>query len=622
MFGKILYLGENIAYISKNESNVSVADLMNLHVIFEYTDQRILGEVFELDKEVIKVRLLGEFVGNKYLNGVLRKPNLESTLRVINGEELIILTGSDDGKSLVLGNHATYKNFKICPSLNNLFANHIAMFGNSGSGKSYGVSRIVQNLFNNPSLNSVGANIFIFDSFGEYKTAFAKIGDNKEEYNYKFITTNKENNSDYDLEIPLNLLNIDDFALLLRADNHSQLTIIETTIKLAKIFSINTEESLNYKNHLIAKALIAILFSSETTETKKNEIFKIIEVCNTEEFNFDSKISGMGYTRTFSECFELDSRGSFGESVLITEYILKHINDKFENISVPLDAQFDLKEFKNALEFTLISGGFLHNKTVYDSAIILKVRLNAIINSNINNHFIKSDYTLESYIDSLRYNGTKKSQIVNINLEEIDDNIAKVIVKIISRLLFEFGKTTDKRAEIPFHIFLEEAHRYVQKDNDVFLLGYNIFERIAKEGRKYGVLLNIISQRPVEISDTVISQVSNFLIFKMTHPKDLKYIEEMLPNISADIIGKQKTLQPGTCVAFGSAFKIPMIIKLEMPNPEPYSSSCNIINSWSIENKIVNNNNKEVPKEENKNEFVNHTSNINTNVINFNDLLN
>jgi hypothetical protein len=66
----------------------------------------------------------------------------------------------------------------------------------------------------------------------------------------------------------------------------------------------------------------------------------------------------------------------------------------------------------------------------------------------------------------------------------------------------------------------------------------------------------------------------------MTHPKDLKYIEEMLPNISADVIEKQKILQPGNCVCFGSAFKIPMIVHLDLPNPPPYSSSCDISATW------------------------------------------
>ena len=136
------------------------------------------------------------------------------------------------------------------------------------------------------------------------------------------------------------------------------------------------------------------------------------------------------------------------------------------------------------------------------------------------------------------------------------------------------------RATIPFHIFLEEAHRYVQKDNDTFLIGYNIFDRVAKEGRKYGLILDLISQRPVELSDTVISQMANFLIFKITHPLDVEYIQKMLPNISMDIVEKQKSLQPGTCMAFGRAFKIPMIVRMQMPNPMPESSNCNILGTW------------------------------------------
>ena len=136
------------------------------------------------------------------------------------------------------------------------------------------------------------------------------------------------------------------------------------------------------------------------------------------------------------------------------------------------------------------------------------------------------------------------------------------------------------RATIPFHIFIEEAHRYVQKDNDTFLLGYNIFDRVAKEGRKYGLILDLISQRPVELSDTVISQMSNFLIFKITHPLDVEYIQKMLPNISLDIVEKQKSLQPGTCMAFGRAFKIPMIVRMQMPDPMPESSNCDIMSTW------------------------------------------
>lgn len=583
MFGKILYIGDNIAHIENLAGNNIAGDLMNLHVVFEAKDQRILGEIIEINEKIIKVKFLGEYSGDRYLNGVLRKPVLNSSLRVINGQELMELVGTYSDNSFQLGDSAIYKNFKVCPSINSLFSNHLAIFGNSGSGKSCGVARIFQNIFSNNLLNPMNANIFIFDAYGEYKNAFSKIKSLNENYLYKFITTNKTDDTDVDLKIPVHLLELDDFALLLQASTHSQLPIIENTLKLCKIFAQNNETSRKYKNHLIAKALLAILFSNETTANKKNEIFTVIEVCNTPEFSFDSVIQGVGYTRTFSECFEIDSRGSFGEAVLITNYILQHIDENIESAQVEDNVFYTLKDFANALEFTLISEGFQHNDNLFSDSIILKVRINSIINSQVGTYFTGDKFiTLDEYLKELVTLNGQKAQIININLEDIDDTYAKAIVKIFSRILFEYSKGLEKRASMPFHLFLEEAHRYIQKDNDTFLLGYNIFDRIAKEGRKYGVILDIISQRPVEISDTVIAQVSNFLIFKMTHPLDIKYINDMLPNISSDIVEKQKVLQPGTCVCFGTAFKIPMIVKLELPNPLPYSSNCNVSGCWKL----------------------------------------
>ena len=581
IFGKILYISDNIAHVENLSKDTITADLMNIHVVFEDKEQRILGEVIELNNEEIKIRFLGEYVGNKYINGVIRKPLLSSSLRIINSDELLELVGTLSNKSFTLGSSATYKGFQICPNINDLFSNHLAIFGNSGSGKSCGVSRIIQNIFKNPKTVTYNANMFFFDAYGEYKNAFSSLNKFPPHYTYKFITTNPTEPTDYLLKIPVNLLTLDDIALLLQANTHSQLPILDRSIKYAKIFSSNSEEVIKYKNHLIAKALIAILFSNSTTSYKKNEIFKVIEVCHTKEFNFDSVIPGLGYTRSFSECFEIDSNGNFGESVLITEYILKHIDESITEMPVPSNAFYTLKDLANALEFTLISEGFQGNQMMYNEAMILQVRLNTIIGGKVNNYFDGSKYTsTKEFVAELCKKENTRAQIVNINLEDIDDAYAKVIVKIISKILFDYAKGLQKRASIPFHLFLEEAHRYIQQDTDTFLLGYNIFDRIAKEGRKYGVILDIISQRPVEISDTVIAQCSNFLIFKMTHPKDIKYIEEMLPNISSDVIEKMKVLQPGNCVAFGSAFKIPMICKLEMPDPMPYSTNCNVSACW------------------------------------------
>ncbi len=586
MFGKIKYITEGEAHVESLIQPGQDVDLMNNNVVFEAENQRILGEVEEVNDEIIKIRFLGEFIGSKYISGVIRKPVLSSKIRQINDEELQSLMGSYNDKTFILGNSAIYKGHTVYVDINDLLSNHMAIFGNSGSGKSCGVARMVQNLFSNPNFIAYNANIFIFDAYGEYKTAFSKLNELNANYSYKFITTNPTDSTDQRLSIPVHLLTLDDMTLLLQVSSHIQIPIIERALKLAKVFADVSDEATMYKNHLIAKALLAILFSNETTKEKKNEVFQVIQVCHTNEFNFDTDIPGVGYTRKFSDCFEIDSHGNFGESVLINEYILKFINDDLEGKISTKPVYYTLKDFASALEFTLISEGFLHNEAIRDDASILKVRLNSILNSNVGSYFNYPNYiTLEQYIASLvATSNRKKAQIININLEDMDDTYAKVLVKIYARMFFEFAKSRTQRASIPFHLFLEEAHRYVSKDADTFLLGYNIFERIAKEGRKYGVLLNIISQRPVEISDTVISQCSNFLIFKMTHPKDIEYIRTMLPNISQDVIEKQKVLQPGNCVGFGGAFKLPMIIKLEMPNPMPYSTNCNVSERWRIHN--------------------------------------
>lgn len=584
MFGNIKFISGNVAHVTTIAKAEEMGDLMNVHVVFEAPNQAILGEVEEVTDEIIKIRFLGEFMNGRYVSGVIRKPVLSSKIRTINDQELSAIVGVYDETTFKLGRSSIYTDYDVCADINNLFANHMAVFGNTGSGKSCGVARVVQNIFSNPKLVSYNANIFIFDAYGEYKTAFRDLGKLNPNYSYKFITTNVQEDTDFELKIPFHLLNLDDLTIMLQADKHSQIPILERSLKLTRIFSKDDEVANRYKDHLIAKALIAILYSNQITANKKNEIFKVLEVCHTNDFNFDSVIQGLGYTRTLSECFEIDSNGNFGESVLITDYILKHIDEELEMTEEPINAFYSMRDYAAALEFTLISEGFQSNEQLYDDSMLLKVRLNSLINSKIANIYKCDTYiSYETYIASLVAIGNKKAQVININLEDIDDTQAKIIVKIIARIFFDFCKTRKQRAQIPFHLFLEEAHRYVQKDADVFLIGYNIFDRIAKEGRKYGVLLNIISQRPVEISETVIAQCSNFLIFKMTHPKDIEYIRTMLPNISADVIEKQKILQPGNCVGFGGAFKLPMVIKMEMPNPAPNSNSCDVNNCWKVQ---------------------------------------
>lgn len=581
MFKEITAISKNYAMV-KIEGNTN-DDLLNMNIIFEDGTKKILGEVDEVDNNQVKVSFLGEFINGRFLGGIIRKPSLTSKIRMINQEELGELVGDNNDKSMILGLSPLYNDYPIKIDIDDMWSNHSAIFGNTGSGKTYGVSRFVQNLFTIGDKIPFNSNIFIFNNTDEYDNAFKSISSYNINFNYKMFSINGEGTDC--IKLPLWLLSVDDYANILDVTEYSQLAIIEKMLSLVSAFARNDEQSKRYKNHLIASAITSVLYTNQTPGRIRDQIFSILENCYTDELNLDVEVPGVGYTRQFRKCFEIDSKGEFAERVLIAEYIQKFVDNgtKWNEDYVPI--YFTLDDLEVALNFALISEGLLLNEKSYSEAMALKVRLHTLNNSSYKKIFDYGKFVniTDFLMDIIMIGQTKRAQIINFVLEDIDDRFAKALVKVYCRLIFKFSKGLRDRGAMPIHLMLEEAHRYVQRDNDVNILGYNMFERIAKEGRKFGVVLDLVTQRPTELSEAVISQCSNFLIFKITHPTDLEYIRKMVPNISADVIEKQKALQAGTCVAFGKMMKIPMIVKMQLPNPEPRSSNASIYNKWMIE---------------------------------------
>ena len=585
MFEKILSITKNNAIV-KISNNIS-DDILNYNVILEDNNKKILGEIDEIINDEAKISFLGEFIDNRFYSGIIRRPTLNSKIRIINKDELGELVGDNDPKTMILGVSPLYNNYPIKVNINDMFSNHTAIFGNTGSGKTCGVSRIVQNFFNMKDKIPFNSNIFIFNNTSEYDAALRDINKINPNFHYKLYTTDKEDPSGNSIRIPLWIMDVDDYANILDVTDYFQINIIEKMLSLVSVFAKNDAESIKYKNHLIASAIISVLYSNQVAAKIRDQIFNILQDCYTNELNLDAEVPGIGYTREFRKCFDIDNHGEFVERILVTKYIQSFIdnNTKWNEDYVPI--YFTLDQLEIALNFALISEGLLLNDKSYSEAIALKVKLHSINNSS-NKEFFNVDkfITPEQFINSmLLTSDNKRVQLVNFVLEEVDDRLAKSIIKVLCRILFKFSKRMQPRGSMPIHVMLEEAHRYVQKDNDINILGYNIFERIAKEGRKFGIIMDLITQRPTELSETVLSQCSNFIIFKLNHPTDLEYIRKMVPNISSDVIEKQKSLQSGTCVAFGRMMKIPMIVKMQMPNPEPQSANASIYDKWIVEQK-------------------------------------
>ena len=583
MFERIISITKNFAIVKISE-NIN-SDILNYNVIFEDNEKQILGEIEEIIDTQVKISFLGEFINGTFFSGIIRRPTLNASIRLINDKELGELVGDNDVRTMILGTSPLYNNYPIKVNINDFFGNHIAILGNTGSGKTYGFARIIQNFFNMKDKIPFNANIFIFNNTSEYDSAFKEISKINPNFNYKLFSTDKTDVNANQIKIPLWIMNVDDYANLLNVTDYFQITIIEKMLSYVSIFAKNDQDANKYKNHLIAKAIISVLYSNQTTAKIRDQIFNILNDCYTSELNLDAEVPGIGYTIGLRKCFDIDDHGEFVERILVTKYIQSFIDNTTKWEEEYEQVFFTLEQLEVALNFTLISEGLILNDKSYNEAMALKVKLHAINRSSNKEIFDVSDFmTTEQYINSILMTANNgRVQIVNYVLGDVDDCFAKNIVKILSRILFNFSKKMQPSGVMPINIILEEAHRYVQKDDDVDILGYNVFERIAKEGRKFGLIMSLITQRPTELSETVLSQCSNFIVFKLNHPSDLEYIKQMVPNISSDVIEKQRQLQTGTCVAFGKMMRIPMIVKMQIPNPLPKNSNASIYDRWMVD---------------------------------------
>ena len=585
MIGKIIGIQNNLVEIKLEISGEQVKDLINFHVVFENEKYKIIGEVTSVGLEKANVVLIGEIFNNMFYSGISKKPFFGNDCRLITMEEIAIIIGNNgSNKNINIGKMPQYDNYSVNIAVDTFFSNHFAILGNTGSGKSYGLTRILQNLFKDPVSVPKKANIFIFDAYGEYHNALMFLNDNPLT-NFKVYTTRVSKFEDANVEIlkiPLWLMDVDDYALLLEATNASQLPIIEKALKLVSIFAKEEAEVIVYKNDIIARALVEILYSGGTSMQIRDQIFAVLTAFNTKDLNLECKVAIPGWIRTLRQCLIIDKDGKLQEVQLVAEFLKGFIKEGLELRLPDGTYPYTLANLKDAFDFALISEGILKNNKVYEEANVLRVRLHSLINSDYKTLFTYDEFiTKQEYINKLiSTRKNERAQIVNFNINYVDDRLAKTLVKLMSKMLFEFSVLLQERASFPVHLILEEAHRYVQNDRDINVLGYNIFERITKEGRKYGVILAMISQRPSEISETAISQCTNFLMFRMQHPKDLNYVREMIPNISEETMNKFKLLQPGTCIAFGNAFKIPLLLKMDAPVPPPYSQNANINKCW------------------------------------------
>lgn len=583
----ILFVGEVGSYVSIYEiGRTIIAEIIGVDEKSQPINSN--GLVKPNSKRQVYLNLIGEIVEDRFNFGVSKMPLIFSAVYMVSQKELItmlevgreeieISEGSDKTRAILLtiGKSVIFPDYDVKINIDKFFGFHFAVFGNTGAGKSNTVARVLQNIFEKRNYSAKGAKFVIIDSNGEYNKAFSKLNEINPQIKHSLMNTDVESENKF--EIPVWALSADDWATLLHASEKTQMPVLKRAIDIARIFYNIDAPNTDLKNHILASTLLGIIQSSDTSPSKSDKLKAIVTKFGTDEINMDAVLPN---SKTLRMSISVNYGNMPDEEVVIkflNNFIKPNsISERISRTMIP----YSLEDFVQAVEFATLYEGSISSQRIQEYTATLMTRLQSLQEGIQGSILSITDYgTVDDYIEML----LGENQIVDLDISSLDDASAEVVTKVLAKLLLDYLKKKDTKAETPINFIIEEAHRFIKNETNYGAIGYNIFERIAKEGRKFGMLLGISSQRPSELSKTVVSQCSNYIVHRVQNPDDLQYISKMVPYINQNMIERLTYLQTGNALVFGSAINLPTLTKFLQANPTTDSDNAKISEKWYVE---------------------------------------
>lgn len=539
---------------------------------------------------------------------------------------------------LPIGTSPSFPDYKIKINPDKFFGKHAAILGNTGSGKSCTLASIIQSMFafdyNGESLKN--ANIVIFDTNGEYKKAFQGTKEDP----YKNLELVNPFYIDKDgIKVPFWFMNFADFDYLFEPTSGTQAPVLKRALALAKNKTVATVKKLIPQAYLSKLETIVNECDDNDYKIKKtiyNDIESFInEIDNIQtDFNKDNLIIGLESLEDQKENLKENKQylnGTVSTQVLvqasetIRNEILSYNNSvrgleiaEDKNIDFPIYFNFNdlitrfldeaiseqensgnrLKEFVSTLRLRLQS--YLGDERISQPLLLNQSEeiLNALAKfiAFILGDFCKvynaeeSDLFTGFYKRKIDKEGSEKlvknkpSQITIIDMSLLPCEVLETITGLIGRLILDFVSRfpENDRGKLPIVIALEEAQNYIpeKNKNDRESISKKVFERISREGRKYGISLLVSSQRPSELSKTVLSQCNSFIIHRLQNPEDQKYVRQLVSAANEDILQQLPILPQQHAIIMGDAVRTPSQIRINNANPRPNSNNPKFIGNW------------------------------------------
>lgn len=601
-------------------------------------------------KRYLVATMIGTIQGNTaYLQGVYNYPVLDNPVWYVVKDDLDKIFDTKDDSEIIdfekdyflpIGTSPAFSNYKIKINPDRFFGKHVAILGNTGSGKSCTVSSIIQTLFRFPfpvqkekedgekeiiTKNLENAHFVIFDTNGEYKKAFGF--DENNPYTEKSIVNSFYIDKD-GMKIPYWFMNFDDFDYLFEPSSGTQAPLLKSALGLAKE---RAEESITQEiDSYVEKGIMSLLDASPDDIKKKK--------CKSEYGNWNwqqnNQIKQLSDTISITagilgEIKTILLRISQNNTITEESNAIRELKAKYEgyltlkkskkviqerNIDLPIHFSFEellMRHFDDAIEQSEQS-----NNKLREYASTLKLRMQSYFNDEriasplllkykekIENGLAKflafvlgdfykifsdkdSDLFSEYYKKVLPNSERNKvNQITIIDMSLLPYEVLETITGLVGRLVLEFSSRIEPRGSFPMVLVLEEAQNYIPEINrkDRTSISKRVFERVAREGRKYGISLVVSSQRPSELSKTVLSQCNSFVIHRLQNPEDQKYVRQLVSVANEDILAQLPILPQQHAIIMGDAVRTPVQVRLNNANPKPDSENPKFIEKWLME---------------------------------------
>ncbi len=580
-------------------------------------------------RRTLRLNLVGQLAENDpFVPGVSLYPSLDTPALLPTEEQLHQILEYRPSKEkegidipLQVGTSPIYARQPVTASFNDLFGRPFAVVGNTGSGKSYSVASTIQTALDTHTGAAKNAKVIILDINGEYSSAFSGYGaltsSSAKSLNRVYVNGKP-------FQLPLWLFNLRELVAFFEASQASQVPVLERVVAFLRERKADPEVSrplrhivrladhcrdclgslaafaaetdglavcdnaaevcdylLQYAKPLISDANghVDIPASLQSLETSINDLYGNGLHSVSEYRQMRTKKDYTGFNRmdpTLANAVQaiVDDIEPCLEQVRTDAMTKGGLREITADSPIP----FDCRDLDRDALYRIAIARFRGQERIHEYIATLRLRIHRQLSDKRWAVFTDMCDTNIDQMFSLIC-GSINDRVTVIDCSLLANDVLPFFCAVLGRLILELRERAapSDRTVQPYALVLEEAHNYLKpqaREEDLALrLSREAFERIAKEGRKFGLSLIIASQRPADVSATVLSQCANFLVHRIQNPEDIDYFKKILPTGSRDMLDQLPILAPGDGLLLGSAANVPARVKIRKPSPPPESET-------------------------------------------------